>query len=166
MFDDTDGEVHEATADNEALFSEIQLSGDVDTQASNGSILDTDFQLSRVRRARNSQGKRSSEDVRADSIVTIEKVRKFYLYFGFDRYCVFLFCYKKKFPGIADKRERLPLIDYEQLAITPTLNYQNLPVKSPPKERSRSIVKMKDKKSFCLRYSLLDKSGNKIHVSS
>ena len=41
----------------------------------------------------------------------------------------------KKFPGIADKRDRLPLIDYEQFEIyTPSATGTNLA------KRSRSLV--------------------------
>jgi hypothetical protein len=41
----------EATGDNRTLFSEIQLSGDIDESASNANTLDADFRLSRLRRS-------------------------------------------------------------------------------------------------------------------
>ncbi len=40
----------EATGDNRTLFSEIQLSGDIDESTSNMNALDADFRLSRLRR--------------------------------------------------------------------------------------------------------------------
>ncbi len=40
----------EATGDNRTLFSEVQLSGDIDEPTSNMSSLDADFRLSRLRR--------------------------------------------------------------------------------------------------------------------
>jgi len=49
-----------------------------------------------------------------------------------------LFCFakKKKFPGIADKRDRLQLIDYDQLIITDNTEMNPKVVK-----RSQSVVK-------------------------
>jgi hypothetical protein len=40
----------EATGDNRTLFSEVQLSGDIDEPTSNMNSLDADFRLSRLRR--------------------------------------------------------------------------------------------------------------------
>lgn len=41
----------EATGDNRTLFSEIQLSGDINESQSNTNLLDADFRLSRLRRS-------------------------------------------------------------------------------------------------------------------
>ena len=47
MVDDED----EATGDNYTLFSEIQLSGDINESVSSANALDADFRLSRLRRS-------------------------------------------------------------------------------------------------------------------
>jgi hypothetical protein len=41
----------ESTGDNRTLFSEIQLSGDINESESNTNMLDADFRLSRLRRS-------------------------------------------------------------------------------------------------------------------
>jgi hypothetical protein len=48
---------------------------------------------------------------------------------------------KKKFPGIFDKRDRLPMIDYDQLSINPTANNPKLSLTNELSRRSRSMVK-------------------------
>jgi hypothetical protein len=64
----------EATQDNDTLFSEVQLSGDVDEPSSIGTTLDTDFRLSRLRRA-TTLGRRTSSNLsRSNSVIHIEKV--------------------------------------------------------------------------------------------
>lgn len=71
----TDDMVNEATQDNSTLFSEIQLTGDIDESSSNGTSLDTDFRLSRLRRS-TMIGRNSSANLptRANSVASIEKV--------------------------------------------------------------------------------------------
>jgi hypothetical protein len=61
----------EATQDNDTLFSEVQISGNVDEPSSSGSTLDTDFRLTRLRRM-TTIGQRAS--LRSNSVAQIEKV--------------------------------------------------------------------------------------------
>ncbi len=64
----------EATQDNDTLFSEVQISGDVDESSSTGNTLDTDFRLSRLRRM-STIGRRTSSNLsRSNSVAQIEKV--------------------------------------------------------------------------------------------
>ena len=81
MLDETETE---ATQDNDALFSEVQLSGDVDQTSSTGTALDTDFRLSRLRRSTVvGRGISSSFSTRSNSITAIEKVKIFRINFIF-----------------------------------------------------------------------------------
>ena len=74
---DDDGDDDEATGDNSTLFSEIRLTGDVEETASSGTAFDTDFRLSRLRRATTIDGRISSaSSMRSNSIASIEKVRE------------------------------------------------------------------------------------------
>jgi len=67
------------TADNNTLFSEIQLSGDVEASGSSETILDRNFRLSRLRRLTTVDRRISSSlSTKSDSIVDIEKVRKLF----------------------------------------------------------------------------------------
>jgi hypothetical protein len=60
------------TADNNTLFSEIQLSGDVEASGSSETILDRNFRLSRLRRLTTVDRRISSSlSTRSDSIVYI-----------------------------------------------------------------------------------------------
>ena len=133
MIDDNNDD--EATGDNTTLFSEVQLSGDVDESTANGTTLDTDFRLSRLRRSTIAYRRISSVlSTRSGSFVDIEKVIKMItkkIHFDY-------FLLKKKFPGIVDKRDRLPLIDYEQLSINN--NDSKLSLTNGLIKRSRSMV--------------------------
>ncbi len=86
MIDNNDSE---ATQDNNTLFSEIQLSGDIDEPSSSGTPLDTDFRLSRLRRSTIIDRRTSSNlPIRSNSFADIEKVikisfNKFILFFLF-----------------------------------------------------------------------------------
>ncbi len=74
MIDNNDSE---ATQDNNTLFSEIQLSGDIDEPSSSGTPLDTDFRLSRLRRSTIIDRRTSSNlPIRSNSFADIEKVIK------------------------------------------------------------------------------------------
>jgi hypothetical protein len=67
----------EATQDNDTLFSEVQLTGDVDESSTSGTNLDRDFRLSRLRRSTTIDRRMSSSLItRANSVVDIEKVIK------------------------------------------------------------------------------------------
>jgi len=62
----------EETQDNKTLFSEIQLSGDIDQS---NSALDTDLRISRLRRSNiNDRRESSSLSTRSNSSVNLEKV--------------------------------------------------------------------------------------------
>ena len=66
----------EETQDNKTIFSEIQLSGDVDLPVSTGTTLDTDFRLSRLRRPTIIDRRTSTPgSTRSNSIANIEKVK-------------------------------------------------------------------------------------------
>lgn len=81
----------EATQDNDTLFSEVQISGDVDESSSTGNTLDTDFRLSRLRRM-TSIGRRTSSSLsRSNSVAQIEKVN-----FEYKFICI-IFISKKKY---------------------------------------------------------------------
>ncbi|CAF4490208.1 unnamed protein product [Rotaria socialis] len=94
MVDDTNDHVAEATGENSALFSEVQISGEVDE--SNGTNFETDARLSFLRRS-----KISDEKGPFGAAARLEIIANF----------------EKKFPGIADKRDKLQLIDYDELPI-------------------------------------------------
>lgn len=71
----TDSIDNEATQDNNTLFSEIQLTGDIDESSTSETAIDTDFRLSRLRRSTTINRRMSSSvPTRANSISTIEKV--------------------------------------------------------------------------------------------
>ncbi|CAF3009308.1 unnamed protein product [Rotaria sp. Silwood2] len=125
MVDDTD-DVHEATADDNALFSEIQLSGGIDE--STGTTLDTDSRLSRLRRSKTIDGKASTGILKtSDSILNFEK----------------------KFPGVSDKRERLQLIDYDELLLMNQNNNEpTLPLIDEIPKPSRPTIKKQSKLIF------------------
>lgn len=62
----------EETQDDKTLFSEIQLSGDIDQPTT---ALDTDLRISRLRRSNiNDRRTSSSLSTRSNSVVNIEKV--------------------------------------------------------------------------------------------
>ncbi|CAF3648129.1 unnamed protein product [Rotaria sordida] len=86
----------EATGDNRTLFSEIQLSGDIDESTSNTNALDADFRLSRLRRS-SIDDQRVPSVLSAASQIVVNDI--------------------KKFPGLVDKRDRLLLIDYDKLSV-------------------------------------------------
>ncbi|CAF5139244.1 unnamed protein product, partial [Rotaria magnacalcarata] len=86
----------EATGDNRTLFSEVQLSGDINESASHDNGLEADFRLSRLRRS-SVQDQRISSALSAASQIANNDI--------------------KKFPGLVDKRDRLLLIDYDKLSI-------------------------------------------------
>ena len=130
----------EATQDDETLFSEVQLSGEVDGSSASGTTLDRDSRFNRLRRATTVDRRASSIfPIRANSIISIEKV-KFFELVSLDR---FLFFRTKKFPGIADKRDRLELIDYDELTIDDYIDVD-------PKawKRTQSMVTKAKKDSF------------------
>ncbi|CAF4208528.1 unnamed protein product, partial [Rotaria magnacalcarata] len=85
----------EATGDNRTLFSEVQLSGDINESATHDNGLEADFRLSRLRRS-SVQDQRISSALSAASQIANNDV--------------------KKFPGLVDKRDRLLLIDYDKLS--------------------------------------------------
>ncbi len=67
----------EATQDNDTLFSEVQLSGNVEELSTSRTTLDRDFHLSRLRRPTIIDRRMSSNMItRANSVVDIEKVMK------------------------------------------------------------------------------------------
>lgn len=75
----------EATGDNRTLFSEIQLSGDVNDSTSSTNALDADFRLSRLRRSSVEDPRVSSALSAASRMVTndvkvIELNQQFYLF--------------------------------------------------------------------------------------
>jgi hypothetical protein len=73
----TDDIDNEATQDNNTLFSEIQLTGDIDEPSSTGTTLDTDYRLSRLRRSTIIDRRTSSSlSTRTNSVINIEKVIK------------------------------------------------------------------------------------------
>ncbi len=79
MIDDND---NESTQNNDTIFSEIQLSGDIDESSSSGTTLDTDFRLSRLRRSTVIDRRTpSSLSTRANSVINIEKVIKKIVFF-------------------------------------------------------------------------------------
>ncbi|CAF1138830.1 unnamed protein product [Rotaria sordida] len=125
MVDDNDDDSHEATSDDNALFSEIQLSGGIDE--SSGTTLDTDSRLSRLRRSKAIDGKISS---------------------GLRRNSDSIFNFEKKFPGISDKRERLPLIDYDQLLMNQINNEPILPLTDDTLKPSRLTISTQSKLIF------------------
>ncbi|CAM4871450.1 unnamed protein product [Rotaria socialis] len=86
----------EATGDNRTLFSEVQLSGDINESASHDSGLEADFRLSRLRRT-SVEDQRISSALSAATRMVNNDV--------------------KKFPGLVDKRDRLLLIDYDKLSV-------------------------------------------------
>jgi hypothetical protein len=125
----------EAAGDNNTIFSEVQLSGDVDESTAQRTTLDTDFRLSRLRRSTIIDRRMSSVlSTRSQSFVSIEKVIKIIS----DKFISIVFFSKKKFPGMADKRDRLLLIDYDQLLITD--NDPKLSLTNGLFRRSRSMV--------------------------
>jgi hypothetical protein len=125
----------EAAGDNNTIFSEVQLSGDVDESTAQRTTLDTDFRLSRLRRSTIIDRRMSSVlSTRSQSFVSIEKVVKIIS----DKFITIVFFSKKKFPGMADKRDRLLLIDYDQLLITD--NDPKLSLTNGLFRRSRSMV--------------------------
>jgi hypothetical protein len=74
----------EATGDHRTLFSEIQLSGDIDEPLSNTSILDVDFRLSRLRRSpMDDQRISSALSTTSRSVVNDTKVIKLIDQFSF-----------------------------------------------------------------------------------
>ncbi|CAF4538264.1 unnamed protein product [Rotaria sp. Silwood1] len=118
MDDDHD----EATGDNRTLFSEIQLSGDINESMENTNALDADFRLSRLRRS-SIEDQRISSALSAASRIVVNDI--------------------KKFPGLVDKRDRLLLIDYDKLSVNSNITKStstNLSTK--PK---RSLVKVSPK---------------------
>ncbi len=79
VIDDND---NESTQNNDTIFSEIQLSGDIDESSSSGTTLDTDFRLSRLRRSTIIDRRTpSSLSTRANSVIDIEKVIKKIVFF-------------------------------------------------------------------------------------
>lgn len=117
VIDDSDDHTTEATADNNAIFTEVQVSGDPDELNANNN--ENDINLNILRRMKTGDGRGTlSPAVKAAIIANFEKVIKL---FGFTNpfYDHFSFCYiKQKFPGISDKREKLQLIDYDELAMS------------------------------------------------
>ncbi|CAF1584923.1 unnamed protein product, partial [Adineta steineri] len=115
----------EETGDNNTLFSEVQLSGDNDASGLDETTLDTDLRISRLRNSATTDRKKSSISLtRSNNIAEIEK----------------------QFPGVADKRDRLPLIDYDQLVINNPNSHPklSLTLNEPPK-RSQSMMNKKSK---------------------
>ncbi|CAF3722133.1 unnamed protein product [Adineta steineri] len=115
----------EETGDNNTLFSEVQLSGDIDASGLDETTLDTDLRISRLRNSATTDRKKSSISLtRSNNIADIEK----------------------QFPGVADKRDRLPLIDYDQLVINNPNSHPklSLTINEPPK-RSQSMINKKSK---------------------
>jgi hypothetical protein len=127
------GDDDEATGDNPTLFSEVQLSGDVDEPVNNGTSMDNDFRLNQMRRPTIS-GRRVSvaPPVRPPSLIDIEKVIQLNLEMSLSSFSC------QRFPGISDKRDRLPLIDYDQLTMQ-TVG-PKLSLTSDHSRRSRSVV--------------------------
>ncbi len=68
---------------------------------------------------------------------------------------------KKKFPGIFDKRDRLPMIDYDQLSIDPTANNPKLSLTNELSRRSRSMVKKQNLLEFRNNYSCFRRIKNR-----
>jgi hypothetical protein len=135
----TDDIDNEATQDNNTLFSEIQLTGDIDEPSSTGTTLDTDYRLSRLRRSTIIDRRTSSSlSTRTNSVINIEKVIKTNSFYSIhiDEF----FFLKKKFPGIADKRDRLQLIDYDQLTI-----HKKTDNNSKVLKRNQSVLNPKSK---------------------
>ena len=64
----------EATQDNDTLFSEVQISGEVDEPSSSGNTFDQDFRLTRLRRMTTIGRRTSSNLSRSNSVAQIEKV--------------------------------------------------------------------------------------------
>ncbi|CAF1076276.1 unnamed protein product [Rotaria magnacalcarata] len=125
MVDDTNDHVAEATAENNALFSEVQISGEVDEL--NGTNLETDARLSLLRRS-----KISDEKGPLSAAARLEIIADF----------------EKKFPGITDKRDKLQLIDYDELPINKlnnelTIDEENgeFPNKDPKAREKNALVK-------------------------
>jgi hypothetical protein len=77
--DDNDEKDVEATGDNNTLFSEVQLSGDIDEATSNATAFDTDFRITRLRRSTILDRRTASGlSTRSNSALDIEKVIKIY----------------------------------------------------------------------------------------
>ena len=133
--DDDDGPDQEQTSDNKALFSEIQLSGETAASASHESTLDIDLRLTRLRRSASTERRvSSSQATESDSVADMEKVsRGIATRMSFASIVFFV----QHFPGLADKRDRLQLIDYDQLSFN---NGLKLPLASDLPRGSQSTV--------------------------
>ncbi|CAF1289618.1 unnamed protein product [Rotaria sp. Silwood1] len=125
MVDDNDDDIHEATADDNALFSEIQLSGGIDETT--GTTLDTDSRLSRLRRSKTIDGKTSAGLIKRSEST-----------FNFER----------KFPGVSDKRERLQLIDYDELLMNQNNTEPTLPLTDEIPKPKRPTINKQSKLIF------------------
>ena len=80
MIDDHNASDHEATGDSNVLFSEFRLSDDIESSVSTGTVLGTDFHLSRLDHQNISdQTTLSSLLKRSNSIASIEKVIRIFL---------------------------------------------------------------------------------------
>ena len=103
---DNDDNDDEATGDNHQLFSEIQLSGDTtDSKSSN-----VDFHLHRSKFAHRANSLASSASAARPAS-------------------------EKRYPGIVNKRDKIPLISYDQLSTT------NRSLTTDLSRRSRSLVR-------------------------
>ncbi|CAF2386113.1 unnamed protein product [Rotaria sp. Silwood2] len=112
----------EATGDNRTLFSEIQLSGDIDESISTTNALDADFRFSRLRHSPLEE-QRVSSALSAASRIVVNDI--------------------KKFPGLVDKRDRLLLIDYDKLSVNS--NVTKSTSTNISKKPKRSLVKIPPK---------------------
>ncbi|CAF0938097.1 unnamed protein product [Adineta ricciae] len=95
MIDGDDDQDEEETADNKTLFSEIQLSGDTEPSSLHETALDIDLRLTRLQRSTAADGRKTS--VLSSVSEDVDNL-------------------EKHFPGIVDKRDRLQLIDYDELS--------------------------------------------------
>ncbi|UJR09794.1 hypothetical protein I4U23_014020 [Adineta vaga] len=117
--DDDDTADQQETADNKILFSEIQLSGDVEASSLQETTLDIDLRLSRLRRSTTIDRRMSSDSLtRSDSTTDLEK----------------------QFPGVVDKRDRMQLIDYDELSLN---NSSKLLLTRQLSKRSQSMTNKK-----------------------
>ncbi|CAF0817015.1 unnamed protein product [Adineta ricciae] len=95
MIDGDDDQDEEGTADNKTLFSEIQLSGDTEPSSLHETALDIDLRLTRLQHSTAANERKTSGlSSVSEDVADLEK----------------------HFPGIVDKRDRLQLIDYDQLS--------------------------------------------------
>jgi hypothetical protein len=77
VIDENDDDAQEATGDNNTLFSEIQISGDIDEITTSGSAFDEDFRISRLRRPTVFDRRTASGlSTRSNSTINVEKVAK------------------------------------------------------------------------------------------